>query len=268
MSSARMVIASSAPVTPHPEPEAVVAVGGSEVHQLVGQLVVVLQRVHQGDRLQALLQGGGQGEPQELGVARGQGVVVCGAVDEVVGQVRSARAGARDVVDGQVQLLEGEPADLADQARDQLVGGVGEGMPLRPGRGATLGTLLDPEEAVGIEPQRAGAEVVQGVQRVAHDQPHAGAGGVEPVDRGLTVLEVVQIHPATIHPVDAGDDAGGAPVRLLDAGLVEDHPLHPADDVAGLLQPVLGLRVEVDRVRPDGTGGSRCQSSGGISTMW
>ena len=72
------------------EAEAVVAVGGGEVHQLVGQLVVVLQSVHQGDRLQALLQGGGEGEPQELGVAGGQGVVVGGAVDEVVGEVRPA----------------------------------------------------------------------------------------------------------------------------------------------------------------------------------
>ena len=48
----------------------------------------------------------------------------------------------------------------------------------------------------------------------------------------------------------------------LTPGLVEDHPLQPADDVAGLLQLGLGLDVEVDRVPAAGTSGSRCQSVG------
>jgi uncharacterized membrane protein len=55
--------------------------------QLVGELIVILQRMHETERLQTLPQRGIQGQPQELGVAGGQGVVVIGPVDEVVGQV-------------------------------------------------------------------------------------------------------------------------------------------------------------------------------------
>jgi hypothetical protein len=40
------------------EPEAVILVPDGEMHQLVGHLVVVLQRMHQADRLQAMLQRG------------------------------------------------------------------------------------------------------------------------------------------------------------------------------------------------------------------
>jgi hypothetical protein len=37
------------------------------MHQLVGHLVVVLQRMNQADRLEAMLQRGIQRQPQELG---------------------------------------------------------------------------------------------------------------------------------------------------------------------------------------------------------
>ena len=43
-----------------------------------------------------------------------------------------------------------------------------------------------------------------------------------------------------------------APVGLLDALGVEDDPLQAADDVAGLVQPLLGGGVDVDRVRAGG----------------
>ena len=89
---------------------------------------------------------------------------------------------------------------------------------------------------------------MQRVQSVTHHQPHAGARGVQPVDRWLTILEVVQIHPATVHPVYTSDDRGGAPVRVFDTRLMEDNPLHLADDVTGLRESILGLQIEVDRV--------------------
>ena len=67
------------------EVEDLVGVGVGEVHQLVGQFIVILQGVHEGDRLQAVLQRSVQGQPQELGVTGGHGVVVSRSVDEVVG---------------------------------------------------------------------------------------------------------------------------------------------------------------------------------------
>jgi hypothetical protein len=58
----------------------------------------------------------------------------------------------------------------------------------------------------------------------------------------------VQVDPAPLDAVDAGDDAGRAPVGLLDPGLEEDHALETADDVAEPLQRGLGLDVEIDAV--------------------
>ena len=211
---------------------------------------MVLQRVHQRGRVDAELERGAQRQPQELGVGGGQRVLVGGPVDEVVGQVRAGRTGLADVVDGEVELLEGEAADLADHAGDQVVGRLGQRVALRPG-GVALGrALLHAEEAVGVQAQRPGAEVGQRVQRVADHHPHAGERRVQPVDRRLAVLEVVQVDPAPLDAVGADDRAGDAPVGLLDALGVEDHPLQAADDVAGLVQPLLGRGVDVDRVQP------------------
>ena len=218
------------------------------MHQLVGQLVVVLQGVHQRRRIDAEFDRRPQRQPQELGVTGGQGVLIGGPVDEVVGQVGTGLTRLADVVDGEVQLLEGEPADLANHAGDQVVGRLRQRMALRPRRAAVGGALLHPEEAVRVESQRAGAEVGEGVQGVAHDHAHPGERRVQPVDRRLTVLEVVQVDPAALDAVDTEDRAGDAPVGLLDALGEEDDPLQFADDVAGLVQPLLGRRVDVDRV--------------------
>ena len=132
--------------------EQVVAVALRPVQQLVGQLVVVLQRVHQRGGVDADVQAGAQAQPQELGVAGGQRVLVGGPGDEVVRQVRAGLAGGADVVDRQVQLLEGEAADLAHHARDEVVRRLGQRVPLRPGR-HPVQAALGAEEAVGVEPQ-------------------------------------------------------------------------------------------------------------------
>ena len=83
---------------------------------------------------------------------------------------------------------------------------------------------------------------------IADDQTHAGERRIKPIDRGLAVLEVVQIDPTSLDAVDAGDDAGGAPVGLLDSPLVEDHALEPTDDVSRLLKVHLCVPGEVDGV--------------------
>ena len=73
-------------------------------------------------------------EPDKLGVGRRQRVVVGGPVDEVVGKIGAALRGALDVVDGEIELLEGEATDLAHHAGNQLVGSLRERMAFGPGR--------------------------------------------------------------------------------------------------------------------------------------
>lgn len=107
----------------------VVLVAVRPVHELVGQFVVVLQRVHQRRRIHTQLDGGTQCEAQEFGVGRRQSMVVGGPVDEVVGQVGAGAAGLLDVVDRQIEFLEGEAAELAHHAANELVGSLRQRMP-------------------------------------------------------------------------------------------------------------------------------------------
>src|SRR5512133_325259 len=120
-------------------------------------------------------------------------------------------------------------------------------MALRPG-GRILRALLHTKESIGVEPQAPAPEITKGVQRVANLQPHASEARVEPVDRGLALLEVVQIHPSPLHTILAKHWRGGAPVGVLETWLVEDHPLHPANDVAVLGSLVFRLAIEIDRI--------------------
>src|SRR5882757_4100378 len=90
------------------------------------------------------------------------------------------------------------------------------------------------------------------MQRVADDQTHTGKARIQPVDRWLTIFEVVQIDPTPFGTVDAYHWTGRAPVRLLDPFGVEDDSLESPNDVAGVGEPLLGCRVDVDRVCPGG----------------
>ena len=224
----------------------VVGVQRPEVHQLQGQLVVVLQRMDQRGRVDTEGVHLAQHQPQELGVAGEQGVVIGRAGDEVVGQVGAAVGHGGDVIDGQVQLLEAETAGLADGTGDQLVAGDRQRVALGPG--GALGAALDAEEAIGVQAQHARAGHVDGMQRIADDQLLGGEGRVQPVQRRLAFLEVVQVDPAAALAVHAGDDAGGAPVGVLDPRLEEDHALQLADDVVLLLELVDHHRRQVDCV--------------------
>src|SRR5665647_2420400 len=169
-------------------------------------------------------------------------MLVRGPIHEVVRQIGPGLRSDLDVVDRQVQLLEGETANLANHAGDHLVRRVREGVALGPGR-QSQNALLDTQEAVGIKAQGARSQVAERVQRITDDHAHAGKCWVEPVDRRLTLLEVVQVHPSALDAIGTGDRRGGAPVRVLHPGLVEDHPLQLADDVAALVELVLGLGV-------------------------
>src|SRR5512133_3649440 len=73
-------------------------------------------------------------EPDELCVAGGERVVIGGPVDKIVGKISSPLGGALDVVDGEIEFLEGEASDLANHAGDQLIRGLRQWMPPRPGR--------------------------------------------------------------------------------------------------------------------------------------
>src|SRR3954447_24138225 len=88
------------------------------------------------------------------------------------------------------------------------------------------------------------------MQSVADDQSHTGKRWVQPIDRGLAILEIVKVDPATFDTIGAQYRAGDTPVGLLDPFGVEDDALQAADDVAGLVEPILGRGVDVDRIDP------------------
>src|SRR5262249_56738967 len=73
-------------------------------------------------------------------------------------------------------------------------------------------------------------------------------GGIEPVESRLSLLEVVQVHPAACGAVGADDGLGGGPVGLLDALLEKDSTRKLSDDIAARLELVDRRGPEVDRV--------------------
>ena len=78
------------------------------------------------------------------------------------------------------------------------------------------------EQTVRIEPYAAVAEHANLVHSIADDEALGGESRIQPVQRGLALLEGVQINPATLYAVDAAHDVGRAPVGLLHAWLIED----------------------------------------------
>ena len=185
-------------------------------------------------------------QAQEPRIAGQQRVVVGRARHEVVRQVRAAERHFVHDVERQRELLEGEAAELAHHVGDQLVGRQRQRMARPPY--PPVGVALDAEQTVGIEPQHAVPEHADLVHRIADHQPLGGERRVEPVERRLALLEVMQVDPAALHAVGAAHDVGGAPVGVLDAGLVEDARVQLADDVALRLQGVHRGRTQIDGV--------------------
>ena len=114
-------------------------------------------------------------------------------------------------------------------------------------RGRTR-AALDSEETVRVESEAAGAEIGERLKCVADHKARSGESGVEPVDRGLTLLEVVQVDPAPLDAVDTDDRARGRPVGVLDAVGAKQHTLERPDDVTGVGESPFGDDIEVDRV--------------------
>src|SRR6185436_10384674 len=122
-------------------------------------------------------------------------VLVRGARDEVVGEIRAALGHRLEVLEREIELLEGEASELAHQAGDQLIGGDRQRMPLGPGA-AVARADLDAEEAVRVQPQHALAQGGERVDGIPGHQPWRREGRVEPVEGRLPFLEVMQVYPA------------------------------------------------------------------------
>ena len=161
ISSARIVAASSAPVRSAPRKwKSSSACAAGEMHKLIGQLIVILQ-AHAQERSAA-----GHCRNAIFMVSRRNSVSpvarawwYAGLVTKSYDRSAPRSSGVLDVVDRQVQFLEGEAADLPDHAGDHLIRGLRQWMSLRPGGSITLGALLQTEEAVGVQPQRTRTKV-------------------------------------------------------------------------------------------------------------
>ena len=92
------------------------------------------------------------------------------------------------------------------------------------------------------------------MERIADDHLGRGERRVEPVERRLAFLEVMQIHPAARHAVDADDHIGGAPIGFLYARLEKDHAPQLSDDVAFALELIDRGRRKIHRLAPRGDG--------------
>ncbi len=147
-----------------------------------------LERMDEGRRIDLVRLLESQHQTEELGIAGDEGVVVAG------GGARSRRRDRRhprhrlDVVEGEVQVLEGEAAELAHEAGDELIGGYGERVPLGPGA-AVVRTDLDAEEAIGIEPQPALTQRAQGVDRISMTSRCAAKVGSSQLNVGCPSLK-------------------------------------------------------------------------------
>jgi len=104
--------------------------------------------------------------PQGYLVNVGRGTVV--DTQALIDALRSKRvAGAGlDVLEGEVEFLEGEATYFANHAGNQLIRSLGQRMALRPCR-RVFSALLHPEESVGIQSQRTTTKITKRVQRVA-----------------------------------------------------------------------------------------------------
>src|SRR5262245_23920497 len=107
---------------------------------------------------------------------------------------------------------------------------------------------LDAEETAGVKPQHALGETAERVEGISSNRQRRGEGGIEPVEGRLSLLEIVQVHPAACCAVDADDGRGGGPVGLLDALLEEDGAGKLSDDIAARLELVDCRGLEVERV--------------------
>src|SRR6476620_924578 len=123
-------------------------------------------------------------------------------------------------------------------------------MSFRPRR--AIGLALDAEKSICVEPQHAGAEDIEGVQRVADDELRRRKRRIKPVEGWLPFFEVVEIYPPSSDPVGTSDYIGGAPVGLLHAWFEEDYAAQLPHDITFLFQLIDCRRRKVDCFAPWG----------------
>src|SRR3569833_2305773 len=107
-------------------------------------------------------------------------------------------------------------------------------MPLRPDAVA-VGEALDPQQPVRIEAHTTIAEHRQLIEGITYHEPLRRERGIEPVQRWLPLFEVMEIYPTAAHAIRSPLNVGCAPVRVFDAGRIEDpRRQHPHDVMLGL----------------------------------
>src|SRR3954462_10225231 len=74
---------------------------------------------------------------------------------------------------------------------------------------------LDAQKWNGIEAEHFCAQVVDRTYDVSSNDLLSGCGWVEPIERGLSGLEEMQVDPPAAFSIDAFDFAGGAPTARL-----------------------------------------------------
>ena len=132
---------------------------GPKVNQFKREFVVILKRVNERGGIDVIIAHRLEHQAQKLRVAGYERVVIGGPGDEVIREIRAAMGHRRDVIDGQVELLERKTARFAHHSGDQLVADDGEWMALGPRR--AIGPPLDAEKAIRVESQHPGPEDVE-----------------------------------------------------------------------------------------------------------
>src|SRR5262245_23715994 len=115
---------------PAPKGDRRIRVPGPEVQELEGELVVVVHRIAESSRIDPVRLLEAEHKAQEFGIAGNEGMVIGGARHEVVREICAPVGHGLNVLEGKVELLEGETAELAHQPGDELVSGDRERMPL------------------------------------------------------------------------------------------------------------------------------------------
>ena len=92
------------------------------------------------------------------------------------------------------------------------------------------------------------------MERIADDHLGGGERRIEPIERGLAFLKVMQIHPAARYAIDTDDHTGGAPIGFLYARFEKDHTPKLSDDVPFALELIDGCRRKIHRFAPRGDG--------------
>src|SRR3954451_24328878 len=86
---------------------------------------------------------------------------------------------------------------------------------LKVERGGIAWLRLNPQKRHGVEPENFCTQIIDSAHYVSRNNLLGRAGGVEPIERGLSRLEVMQIDPPAHFSIDSFNFPGGAPSTRL-----------------------------------------------------